>query len=428
MSGALPDERRERDFRRLWVAQGVSTFGSLITRAALPFTAALALGASASEMALLGAANLVAGVIVAPLVGPWLDRSRRKPVMLACDAVRALLLAAIPFAALSGHLTIELLLVVQALSGAFSTVFDVAQASWLPELVGEERLVRANARLAGTNAVAEMTSFGLAGWLVQWFGGPIAIALDALSYVGSALALTGIRSPERPAAAAAREAVAHSPLAILRAALREAAAGMRLAFADPALAALATAEAALFAAFGTFMACYTLFATRELGLPTGPLGMVFGLGGVAALAASWAAPRLGRRIGVRGTMAVGLALGAVGLALAAIAPHGRPAVALALLSAQQLVGDGGWTLFLVHAGSLRMQLAPPDARSRVAAGAHATGVTAMLAGSALAAAIAERWSARAALATGAALILVGIAAVLARALGAGVRRASTPVA
>ncbi|MEQ1834610.1 MAG: MFS transporter, partial [Candidatus Eisenbacteria bacterium] len=391
MSARLPDERRERDFRRLWAAQGVSTFGSLVTRAALPFTAALALGANAAQMALLGAANLVAGVLVAPLVGPWLDRSRRKPVMLACDAVRALLLAAIPVAALSGHLTFELLLVVQVLSGAFSTVFDVAQASWLPELVGEAGLVRANARLAGTNAVAEMASFGLAGWLVQWFGGPIAIALDALSYVGSALALTGIRTPERVAVTVTRDGVARSPLAILRTALGEAADGLRLAFADPALAALAIAEAALFAAFGTFMACYTLFATRELALPTGPLGMVFGLGGAAALAAAWAAPRLGRALGVRGTMALGLALGAVGLTLATIAPPGRPAVALALLAAQQLVGDGGWTLFLVHAGSLRMQLAPAQARARVAAGAHATGVTAMLAGSALAAAIAGRW-------------------------------------
>lgn len=437
MSASATEPQRERDFRRLWLAQGVSTFGSLITRAALPFTAALALHASAAQMALLAAANLVASLLVAPVAGPWLDRRRRKPVLLACDAVRAVLLAVIPLAALSGHLSFELLLVVQALSGAFSTVFDVAQGSWLPELVGEEHLVRANSRLASTNAVAEMTSFGLAGWLVQWFGGPIAIALDSLSYVGSALALVGIRTPERPAGASQRPPDAAgaptlpaagapaAPLRVLGSWFAEVGDGLRVAFADPALAALATAEAALFGAFGMFMACYTIFATRELALPTGPLGMVYGLGGVASLVVSLWAPRLGARLGVRATMALGLALGAIGLALATLAPLGLPAAALGLLAAQQLVGDGGWTLFLVHAGSLRMQLAPAGARARVAAGAHALGVAAMLAGSAAAAAIAARWSARAALASGALLIAAGIAVVLGRALREGIARASS---
>ena len=161
----------------------MSTFGSLITRAALPFTAVLLLHASAPQMALLAAANMVASVLVAPLAGPWLDRRARRPVMLACDLVRTLLLASIPLAAITGHLGFGLLLTVQALEGAFTTVFDVAQRSWLPELVGEDKLVKANAQLATTNSVAEMGSFGIAGWLVQWLGGPMAIAFDALSYL-----------------------------------------------------------------------------------------------------------------------------------------------------------------------------------------------------------------------------------------------------
>ena len=446
MSGTAARTQRERDFQRLWLAQGVSTFGSLITRAALPFTAALALQASAAQMALLAAANLVAGLVVAPLAGPWLDRRTRKPVMLACDIVRAGILAVIPVAALGGHLSFGLLLIVQALSGAFSTVFDVAQGSWLPELVGEEQLVHANARLASTNAVAEMASFGLAGWLVQWFGGPITIALDALSYLGSALALVGIRTPERLAAtsvgasAAGRASAGEVPQAHAQASeglslartlagwLAEVREGLHVAFADPALAALAAAEAALFGAFGVFMACYTLFATRELALPTGPLGMVFGLGGLASFGASLWAPRLGGRLGVQRSMALGLALGMCGLVLAVLAPAGLPAVALAALAAQQLVGDGGWTLFLVHSGSLRLQLAPAHARARVVAGAHALGVAAMLAGSLLGALIAGRSSARAALASGAALIVLGMLPVLGNALRDGIQRVAGSVA
>lgn len=433
MSDPALDARREHDFRRLWVAQGVSMFGSLITRAALPFTAALALHASASQMAVLAGANLVASLVVAPVVGPWLDRTRRKPVLLACDVVRALVLATIPLAALTGHMTFGLLVAVQIASGAFSTAFDVAQASWLPDLVGEERLVQANARLAGTTAIAEMASFGIAGWLVQWFGGPIAMAIDAVSYLVSAAALLGIRTPERVSGAAAEKPTTE-PLAApappsagarIRAVFDESLEGLRLAFADPALAALAIAEASLFAAFGVFMASYTLFTVRELALPTGPLGMVFGLGGVAGLIVSTGATRLGRRIGVRATLALGLVLGSLGLTLATLAPNGAVPVALGLLAGQQLIGDGGWALFLIHSASLRMQLAAPEARARVAAGAHALGVAAMLAGSAVSAFVAERWSARAALVMGVGLIAAGLSAVLGKGLREGIARTSS---
>ena len=426
MSAAVPaaDPGRERDFRRLWVAQGVSTFGSLITRAAVPFTAALALHASAAQMAGLAAANLLASVLVAPLAGPWLDRRRRRPVMLACDGVRAAVLATIPLAALSGHLGIGLLFVVQALEGAFTTVFDVAQRSWLPELVGEERLLRANARLATTNSVAEMGSFGIAGWLVQWLGGPMAIAVDAVSYLGSAVALSGIRAREPAPAAASPSAVA-PVVANFASWLADARAGLATAFADPALRALAAVETVMFVAFGVFMACYTLFAARELALPTGPLGMVYGLGGLGALLASLAAPGLAARFGLRACMVAGLSLGAAGLGLAVLAPRGLPAVALTLLAVQQLVGDGGWTLFLVLGESLRMRLAPPEARARVAAGAAAATVVARLVGAALAAAVATRLGARGALAVGAVIVALAIPMCLGGALFRATRASST---
>src|SRR5262249_59629202 len=107
-------------------------------------------------------------------------------------------LLTIPLAALAHLLGFGLLLGVQVLEGSLTSVFDVAQRGWLPELVGEEQLVRANARLQGTNSVAEVGAFGIAGWLVQWFGGPIAGAGDALGYVGSAIAPPGIRPPRPP--------------------------------------------------------------------------------------------------------------------------------------------------------------------------------------------------------------------------------------
>jgi hypothetical protein len=414
---------RERDFRRLWLAQGVSTFGSLITHAALPFTAVLLLHAGAAQMALLAAAYLVAGVVVAPLAGPWLDRRSRKPVMLACDLARALLLLTLPLAALAGRLGFGLLLAVQVLEGALTTVFDVAQRSWLPELVGEAGLVRANARLASTNSVAEMGSFGIAGWLVQWLGGPLTMAIDALSYVGSACALADIRAREPLAVpAGVKDGPPARGFAAWTADARD---GLRVAFADPALRALALVEGVLFTAFGMVMTCYTLYTARELALPTGPLGMVYGLGGLGSLAAALAAPRLGARLGVRACLYLGLSLGALGLVMAVLATRGKPALALALLAAQQLVGDSGWALFLVHADSLRMRLAPAGARARVAAGASALTVLARLAGAAFAAAIAARFGPRGALALGAGVVALAVPLCLAPALARGISRASS---
>ena len=181
----------------------------------------------------------------------------------------------------------------------------------------------------------------------------------------------------------------------------------------------------LFSAFGVFMACYTLFAARELALPTGPLGMVYGLGGVGSLVAALAAPRLGARLGVRNCLLLGLSLGAVGLALAVLAPRGAPATALTMLALQQLVGDGGWTLFLVHAESLRMQLAPAAARARVAAGASALTVIARLAGAAGAAALAPRYGARGALVLGAVVVALAIPLCFEPRPGARITRASS---
>jgi MFS family permease len=153
--------------------------------------------------------------------------------------------------------------------------------------------------------------------------------------------------------------------------------------------------------------------------------MVYGLGGLGSLVAALSAPRLGARLGVRACMSLGLALGAVGLALAVLAPSRAPGLALGFLAAQQLLGDGGWTLFLVHAESLRMRLAPAAARSRVAAGAGALTVVARLAGAAVAAVLGARFGARGALAVGAGVVALAVPLSLGPALARGITRASS---
>ena len=192
---------RHPDFLRLWTGQTISKFGSGITGNALPLAAVLALGAGPAEMGLLAAASAVPVVGLGLVAGAWVDRLRRRPVMIWADAGRALLLASIPAAAALGRLRIEHLFLVAALVGVLTIFFDVAYQSFVPDLVGRRRVLEANSRLASSDAVAEIATPGLTGVLVELITAPMAIALDALSFVGSALFVGAIRTPERPPAA-----------------------------------------------------------------------------------------------------------------------------------------------------------------------------------------------------------------------------------
>lgn len=397
-------------FRWLWGAHGVSIFGSLVTRVALPFTAALALHASAGQMAILGGANLGAGLLVSLWAGAWVDRTARRPLMIACDLVRAALLATIPFAAFTGRLDLTLLIVVMFLTGVFDTLFDLARNAYVPGLVGEHRLVEANARLAATSSAAEVSGFGIAGWLVQWLTGPITIAIDAVSFLVSALLLSGIRTPE----AAPARATHTGSFGAWRAEVRE---GLVATYHDPLQRSLAFSDACLNFTFGVFTACYMLFVTRDLALPTGPLGMVFAMGGVSGLAVSALAPRLGLRLGAGRAMVLGLAISTFGLAVAAFAPSNAPPVAFALLILQQLVGDGGWALYMIHSSTLRMARAPEALRGRIGSASNTLSMATRIGGIALGGLLGDRLGLRVIIGAGALATLVASIVLIRSAAG-----------
>ena len=380
----------------------MSVFGSLVTRVAIPFTAALALHASAAQMALLGAADLIASLMVGLWAGAWVDRVRRRPLLIGCDLARAVLLATIPLAALSGRLDLTLLLVVKFLSGAFDTLFELARQAYVPAVVGEVRLVEANSRLSATSSAAEVSAFGIAGWLVQWLTGPIAIAVDAVSFLISALLLGGMRTPEIPPVPGAGSATAASA-ASWRAEMR---AGLLATFGDPLQRVLAIGDALLNLTFGLFTACYMLFVTRDLALPPGPLGMVFAVGGISGLIAATLAPALGERLGVGRAMALGLVVSSVGLGVAVLTPAHAVALALTVLVLQQFVGDGGWALYMIHSSTLRMARAPAALRGRIGSASGALSVAARLAGIVLGGAFGDKLGSRMILGVGASITLL----------------------
>jgi MFS family permease len=332
---ATPSLWRDRTFLAFWSASTVSIFGSLITRTALPFAAILVLNAGPIEISAIRSAELVAALIVGLIAGAWVDRLRRRPIMIWADLGRALLLASIPVAFVLGLLGLAQLLVVAFAAAILSTFFDVADRSYLPSIVPRKRLVHANSALTASGSVAEFTSFGIGGFLIELFSAPIAIAIDAVSFLVSALLLATIRRKEPPPKAVeTREPV-----------LREIRDGMRIVVHSPVLRALALAHGGTHILWGIFGTSYLLFALDDLGLGPAAIGVIAGVGGIGSLAGSVAAPYLARRLGVGRAMLLGMVGFTVGNALIPLAPGGAVVLGAAFLIGQQLIGDAGATVY-----------------------------------------------------------------------------------
>ena len=186
---------RNADFMKLWSGQTISQLGTYVTWTALPFTAALTLHATPIQMGILAFTNGVP-TLLGLFAGVWVDRLRRRPLMLLTDALRFGLLLTIPFAAFAGVLRIELCYAVAFLSGIGTLFFDVAYQSYFPAVVGRDQLVDGNTRLQATQAGASIIGPSLAGLLVQLLTAPFALIADACSYLVSVGFLLAIRTPE----------------------------------------------------------------------------------------------------------------------------------------------------------------------------------------------------------------------------------------
>jgi MFS family permease len=358
---AMEEDRRvdsvwsNRDFVRLWVAGTISIFGSLVTRTALPFAAILALGAGPIEIAILRTLQLLPGLLLGLFAGAWVDRLRRRPIMIVADVGRAALLGSIPLAAVVGVLGLGQLYLVAFLAAGLTTFFDVADRAYLPTMVRQDQLVPANSALTASASVAEFSAFGISGFLIQLFSAPLAIAVDAVSFLVSALFLGSIRRPEpaRPPAAA-REPV-----------LREIREGLRLIGGSPILRALAGAGAASHVLWGVFGTSYLLFASQDLGLGPAAIGVIAGLGGAGSFIGAVLVGRSERRLGVGRTIVIGMIGFTIGSAFIPLAPGGALVLGAACLIVQQLVGDCAGTLFEITQVSLTQSVVEDRVLGRV---------------------------------------------------------------
>ncbi len=359
---------RNQAFVRVWSAATISIFGSLVTRIALPLAAILVLGSGAVEVAILRSMELIATLVFGLVAGAWVDRLRRRPVLIWADLGRAALLGSIPLAFALGVLTFWQLLLVSGLAAVLTTFFDSADNAYLPTIVEREQLVEANGTLAASSSAAEFTAFGISGFLVQVLTAPIAIAVDAVSYLVSAILLATIRREEAPPPPPEdREPV-----------LAEIRDGLRIVRHDPILRAFVGAQMSLAALWGIFGATWFLFVLEELGLGPAALGVIAGVGGFSSFIGAVVATRATRRFGIGPVAIVAMLLSAVGNAFIPLAPAGLPLAAIGCLVIQQLVADSAVTVYDITEVSVRQTLVRDRALGRVSSTFHVAAVLAQL--------------------------------------------------
>lgn len=342
-----------RDFLKLWGGQSVSLFGSQVTRLALPFTAILSLHANAAQLGILGAVQLAPFLLIGLFAGVWVDRLRRRPILIAADIGRALLLSVIPLMALTHTLRIEYLYIVGFALGTLELFFDVAYMSFLPSLIKREQLVDGNSMLQMSDSVAQVSGPGLGGALVQLLTAPLAILVDAFSFLASAISIVAIRAREDPVPVDARPN-----------AWREMREGLRLVIRNPLLRAIGGCTATLNLSANALFTVYMLYCTTSLGLKPAVIGAIFAVGGLSTVAGTLLAGPAAARFGV-GPMLIASPF-LIGLASFLIPLAGGPRLVavLFLLGAQVLFGIGR-PIFDINQLSLRQAITPPRMQGRV---------------------------------------------------------------
>ncbi len=349
---------RNDAFLKFWAGQAISVLGSLVSRLALPFLVIYTLGATPLDVTWLRLAEIVPGMLVGLAAGVWVDRLPRRTVMIAVDAIRALLVGVIPLLIVLDRITIPAVIVLAALGSFVAAPFDSAYEALLPAVVEPDQLVEANAKVSAAYAVAETAAFGLAGFLFELLGGALTLSIDAVSFAVSAVTLWAIRAPGARAVPKAEGAEPGEPFG------QALARGARFLAQHPTLSRLTMAATVQSLYFGISGAIYVLYVSRVLGVPPAVQGVLYAVGGLAALGAARLAESLFQRLGTGATLVVSAAAAVVGTALLPLAGGPLWLVVLFILG-QQLCGDGGDTVFDIGLAALRQGLTPHDVLGRV---------------------------------------------------------------
>ena len=342
-----------RDFRNLWAAETVSQLGSQVSGLALPLVAVITLEASAFEVALLGVVEFAPFILISLPAGVWVDRLRRKPILVGADLGRAALLASVPIAYWADALTIWQLYVVGFCVGVLTVFFDVCYQSYLPSLVDRRQLVEGNSKLEVSRSGAQLAGPGLAGGLVELLKAPGAVFLDALSFLASAIFLFRIRAQETAPTRAERQAGPG-----MKEEVKE---GLRWVLGNRYLRWIA-ASTATFNFFGNVIfAVFLVYVVRELGLRPGVIGVVFAISSIGYLIGALLANRVSRRFGVGPAIVIGAA-GSIAVLLLAVAPKSN---AIPFIIGAQAISSMGVPIYNITQVSFRQAITPERLQGRM---------------------------------------------------------------
>jgi MFS family permease len=392
LSGGL-----SREFVKFWLGQSVSLLGNQFTQLALPIAAAVTLHATALDMGILGALRFAPALLIGLPAGVWVDRNRRKPLLFWSQCLSAAALATIPLAALMHVLSLGQLFVVAFVGGAAFTIQVIAFSAFVPIIAGRDRLIEANTRIQLSLTVANLVGPGLAGAAIQLLTAPIAIAVDAFSFVVGAATVAWARVTEaRPTSSGGRT-------------LGDIIEGQAWLWRQPLVRAI-TLTILLSNGGGqiTFAVVVLYFVTR-VGITPAQLGLVFAVAGLSSLAGARLAGPLVRRGWLGPVMAVGAAvfvIGQSGWLVAAYAP--RPAVLPILFGFSVLLGCA-IMVYNVNQQAIRQAVTPDRILGRVQSGTFVITSIAQVSGSLIGGVIGQTLGLQTAIAVG---VIVSLTAAL----------------
>lgn len=344
---------KNSNFLNFWIGQSISMFGSQVTVVALPLTAVLVLHANAMEMGMYQAMATAPFLIFGLFAGAWIDRTRRRPLMIVSNLVTAALLSLIPLLAWMDLLSINILYLILFLAASGSLIFELAYLSFLPTVIHRDEMTDGNSKLEGSRAMAQIVGPSAAGGLISLLAAPVAILVDAVSYVVSSIFLMRIKV-EEPVPTA-------TPKGNVWAQIGE---GLKAIGTHPILRSIAASTALLNFFRTAFSSVYMIFIVLNLGLTPTEVGIVLGVGSIGAFLGAFVAQRWATLFGIGHSVIGSAVLVTLGAVVVTLAPQSLWVSMPLLILGQALTGIGN-TVYFINQVSLRQTLTPNHLLGRI---------------------------------------------------------------
>lgn len=341
------------NYTKLWIGQTAALFGTQVTALALSLTAATALQATSSQMGILDAARTIPFLLIALFAGVWIDRCRKRPILVATNLMKALLLGLIPLFAVLGVLCVEHLYIIAFATGVLTVFFDLAHVSILPTLVQPEQLVEANSKLMVSSSAAEISGQSFVGAIVEFLTAPFAFILDSVSLLLSALGFGLINKPED-----VRPRKSEGSL------VRDLTSGIGIVFRNSYLRALALSAATYNLFEQIITTVIILYVTRDLGLGPAVLTFILATSSIGGVIGSLAADRVARRLGTGPAILTSMLIGCFITLLIPLAV-GPVFVAAVLLTLRYFLSGIVAAISNIHVVSLRQAIVPREMQGRM---------------------------------------------------------------